>query len=165
MVPRLTLGGQQPRDEERLLHQPDKGNQAGGDSAGRWGAWPGREPLSGARWQFVSATAGKAQPGWDFCLGESKQGFGRVGERAGAVDQGDQGGLLLITCLSTAVKSSPRSQAHKKPHGPRPLPLSFHPLLLPLPGAFCRGAGRTDEDILDAARERLRAASICRRRL
>lgn len=44
MVPCLTLGGQQPRDEERLLHQPDKGNQAGEDSAGARG--PGQAESS-----------------------------------------------------------------------------------------------------------------------
>lgn len=76
MVPRLTLGGQQPRDEERLLHRLDKGNQAGGDGGPLGEARQAACPHSGARRQFVSATAGNAQAGGDFCLRESKQGFG-----------------------------------------------------------------------------------------
>ena len=70
---------------------------------------------SGARWQFVSSTAGSAQTVWDFCLRESKQGFGSVGELSGAEYKGDQGGLLLITCLLTAIKPSLHSQTHKSP--------------------------------------------------
>lgn len=50
---------------------------------------------------------------WDFCLGESKQGFESVEELSGAVYKGDQSGLLLITCLLTAIKPSLHIQSHK----------------------------------------------------
>lgn len=53
---------------------------------------------------------------WDFCLGESKQGFGSVEEISGAVYKGDQSGLLLITCLLTAIKPSLHIQSHKGPY-------------------------------------------------
>lgn len=94
------------------------------------------------------------QTGWDFCLGESKQGFGSVGELSGAVYRGDQGGLLLITCLLTAIKPSLHSRTHKSPYECSTLYLIFIFSFCFWPKAFCQGPGRTDEDILDAVRGR-----------
>lgn len=71
---------------------------------------------SGTRWQFFSSTAGSVQTLWDFCLRESKQGFWSVEELSGAVYKGDQSGLLLITCLLTAIKPSLHIQSHKSPY-------------------------------------------------
>lgn len=102
MVPCLTL-----------LQQPDKGHQAGGArAAGAWGLAGQRVPFSSTLAVLSDSWQGAAcRPG--FLPRESKQGFGSAGERSGAVYKGDQGGLLLITCLSTAIKSSPCSQAQK----------------------------------------------------
>lgn len=91
------------------------------------------------------------QTWWDFCLRESKQGFGSVEELSGAVYKGDQSGLLLLICLLTAIKPSLHIQTRKTPMNAAP-----YTQFLSFPPAFAKnillGPGKTDEDILDAER-------------